>query len=275
MASGLTTTYLLPYPLQTDSVDVASDAQSLAEAVETELLLKAPLSSPNFTGTPTAPTAGSDTSTTQIATTQYVVNQGYLKIADASSTYAPLSSPSLTGNPTAPTASLGTDSTQIATTAYVQNELDNFVTLPDQGGADGLFLTSNGTTAAWQQITINDVEDLTNTITGLNTVYAPREMSTKTVSSVVGTQFVLSDVNTLFIMASSLPGGVQLPADSTLNFPVGTAMAFLRTNGLVGFSGESGVTVLSTPGSDLRDVGSFATAIKYAANSWVVAGDLI
>jgi hypothetical protein len=52
-------------------------------------------------------------------------------------------------------------------------------------------------------------------------------------------------------------------------------MAFTRTNGLVTFSGESGVTVLTTPGSDLRAVGSFATAIKYAADSWVVAGDLI
>lgn len=275
MASGLTTTYLLPYPLQTDSVDVASDAQSLAEAVETELLLKAPLSSPNFTGTPTAPTAGSDTSTTQIATTQYVVNQGYLKIADASSTYAPLSSPSLTGNPTAPTASLGTDTTQIATTAYVQNELDNFVTLPDQGGADGLFLTSNGTTAAWQQITIDDVEDLTNTITGLNTVYAPREFSVQFISNRVASQFSLSDVNNLFVFNNNLSGGAQLPSDATLNFPVGTSMAFVRTNGIVTFSGEAGVSVLATPGSDLRAVGSFATAIKYAANSWVVAGDLI
>lgn len=275
MASGLTTTYLLPYPLQTDSVDVAGDTEALAVAVETELLLKAPLSSPSLTGTPTAPTAGSDTSTTQIATTEYVVNQGYLKIADVSSTYAPLASPSLTGTPTAPTATLGTDTTQIATTEYVQNELNNFVTLPDQTGANGYFLTSDGTNAAWQEITIDDVADLTNTITGLSTVYAPREMNIKTVSSVVGTQFVLSDANTLFIMASSLSAGVQLPADSTLNFPVGTAMAFLRTNGLVAFSGESGVNVLATPGSGLRAVGSFATAIKYAANSWVVAGDLV
>lgn len=48
------------------------------------------LASPTFTGTPAAPTAAVDTNTTQIATTEYVVGQGYLKSATASSTYQPL-----------------------------------------------------------------------------------------------------------------------------------------------------------------------------------------
>lgn len=42
------------------------------------LALKA---SPALTGTPTAPTAAVDTNTTQIATTAYVVGQGYAKTA--------------------------------------------------------------------------------------------------------------------------------------------------------------------------------------------------
>ena len=58
--------------------------------------------SPAFTGVPTAPTAGSGTATTQIATTAFVSN-----------------SPQFTGVPTAPTAAAGTSNTQIATTAYV------------------------------------------------------------------------------------------------------------------------------------------------------------
>lgn len=80
---------------------------------------RAALASPTFTGTPAAPTAAVDTNTTQIATTAYVVGQGYLKSATASSTYAPLASPALTGTPTAPTATAGTNTTQIATTAFV------------------------------------------------------------------------------------------------------------------------------------------------------------
>jgi hypothetical protein len=39
----------------------------------------AALSGPALTGVPTAPTAATDTNTTQIATTAYVVGQGYLK----------------------------------------------------------------------------------------------------------------------------------------------------------------------------------------------------
>lgn len=51
----------------------------------------APLASPTFTGTPAAPTAAVDTNTTQLATTAYVVGQGYLKSATAASTYQTIS----------------------------------------------------------------------------------------------------------------------------------------------------------------------------------------
>jgi hypothetical protein len=62
----------------------------------------ATLASPTFTGTPAAPTAAADTNTTQIATTAYVIGQGYLKSATASSTYAPLASPTFSGTVSLP-----------------------------------------------------------------------------------------------------------------------------------------------------------------------------
>lgn len=95
--------------------------------VDNSLSLKANLASPTFTGTPLTTTAAVDTNTTQIASTAYVVGQGYLKSSTASSTYAPLSSPSLTGTPIAPTANAGTNTTQIATTAFVRTEISNLV----------------------------------------------------------------------------------------------------------------------------------------------------
>lgn len=64
--------------------------------------------SPSFTGTPTAPTATTNTNSVQLATTAFVQNN---KI-----------SPAFTGTPTAPTASAGTNTTQLATTAFVQGE---------------------------------------------------------------------------------------------------------------------------------------------------------
>lgn len=53
----------------------ASSTNAIQNKVVQEALnLKAPLISPGFSGTPTAPTAGSGTSTTQIATTQFVMD---------------------------------------------------------------------------------------------------------------------------------------------------------------------------------------------------------
>ena len=93
--------------------------KTAADTWTLETTAYAPLASPNLTGTPLAPTAAVDTNTQQLASTAYVVGQGYLKSATASSTYAPLASPALTGNPTAPTATPGDNDTSIATTAFV------------------------------------------------------------------------------------------------------------------------------------------------------------
>ena len=79
-------------------------------------------SSPALSGTPTAPTAAVDTSTTQLATTAYVVGQGYLKAATASSTYAPLASGiaynGTLGNTSAPSTALASNTTGSNATAY-------------------------------------------------------------------------------------------------------------------------------------------------------------
>ena len=118
----------------------------------------APLASPTFTGTPTAPTAAAATSTTQIATTAFVVseiaNNVYIPVVDdlgdlgdvtiTSATSgdilkwngtawvndsallaakANLASPTFTGVPAAPTAAAATNTTQVATTAFVRAEV--------------------------------------------------------------------------------------------------------------------------------------------------------
>lgn len=52
-----------------------SKVQEMHNAQQTALNLKANLASPSLTGVPTAPTAAVDTSTTQLATTEFVVNE--------------------------------------------------------------------------------------------------------------------------------------------------------------------------------------------------------
>jgi hypothetical protein len=80
---------------------------------------RAATASPTFTGVPLSPTAAVDTNTTQIATTAYVVGQGYAKLAG----------PTLTGVPAAPTAAIDTNTTQLATTAYVVGQASSVAPL--------------------------------------------------------------------------------------------------------------------------------------------------
>ncbi|EEV7576365.1 phage tail protein (plasmid) [Escherichia coli] len=125
-----------------------------SETINNALALKAPLASPAFTGTPTAPTASQGTNSTQIANTAFVKAAITTLINGAPSTLdtlreiaaainndpnysttinnalalkAPLASPALTGIPTAPTAAQGTNNTQIATTAYVRAAISALV----------------------------------------------------------------------------------------------------------------------------------------------------
>jgi hypothetical protein len=280
MASGITPTYLLPYPIQTDSVDVAGDIEVLAIAVETELVLKAPLSSPAFTGTPVAPTATSDTETTQIATTQYVVNQGYLKSSIASSTYAPLESAPLTGTPTAPTAVLGTDTTQIATTEYVQNELENFVTLPDQAGNGGYFLTTDGINATWQEIATTDISGFSDAINALALTYSPLNLVIQTQTDSDLRVLSLSDAASVVQMQRSTTNVVVVPFEDGIPFPIGTQIVIVQSGiGQTVIEGDSSlggafVTVNGTPGLKLRTRWSSATLIKTGSDSWIAMGDL-
>jgi hypothetical protein len=78
--------------------------------------------SPSFSGVPTAPTAGAGTNNTQIATTEYTDTAVSNLNSIVTATYAPLVSPTLSGTPRSTTFAYGTNGTQIATTAFVQGE---------------------------------------------------------------------------------------------------------------------------------------------------------
>jgi hypothetical protein len=109
----------------------------------------APLNSPTFTGTPTAPTASVDTNTTQIATTAFVLGQagGATPVVNGTAavgtsfrysrqdhvhgtdtTRAPLESPTFTGTVAIPTLSLSTADTATTATHYmVETATDGIV----------------------------------------------------------------------------------------------------------------------------------------------------
>jgi hypothetical protein len=157
---------------------VTSSIQTQFGTVNSSLATKAPLSSPVFINTPTAPTAAAGTNTTQIATTAFVQTavSGIVDAAPATldtlnelaaalgddpnfattistsiGLKAPIASPTFTGTPAADTATTGTNTTQLATTAFVQQEISAIgadITAVTAG--DGL--TGGGTSGA---VTLN------------------------------------------------------------------------------------------------------------------------
>lgn len=242
MATGRTTHYLIPYPLQSDAVDVANDVQELADLVDDTLYLKSNINSPTFTGTPLSTTAAVDTNTTQIATTAFVINQSYLKSATALSTYAPLASPTLTGVPLSTTAPADTNTTQIATTGFVIG----------QGYAKSA-----------------DVASVYASKEYINTVY----VNYKTGSYTIG----LTDVGKVIEIDSLVTADLVIPLDITTNFPIGSTLDIVQIgSGNVKVLPFSGVTVQSKNGM-LSLSGQFAAATLYkrAINTWIVMGDLV
>jgi hypothetical protein len=129
--------------IDSNSISLANTAYVWKHRTEINaaLALKAPIASPTFTGTPSAPTVdvtdgANEAGTTKIATSQYVVNrinrtlQNYYtatvtdtQINNAVSPLAPKASPAFTGTPTAPTAATTTNNTQIATTSYTVSRI--------------------------------------------------------------------------------------------------------------------------------------------------------
>ena len=85
----------------------------------------------------------------------------------------------------------------------------------------------------------------------------------------------LGERDSLVEVASGSATTITIPAESSVNYPVGTSIDILQTStGQVTIAGAAGVTVNATPGLKLRTQWSSATLFKRAADTWVVYGDL-
>ena len=67
---------------------------------------------------------------------------------------------------------------------------------------------------------------------------------------------------------------ITLQQDSAATYPIGTSIDFWANGTGALFAAGTGVTIVNTPGLKFRAVGSVATAMKVAANTWLVFGDL-
>jgi hypothetical protein len=139
----------------------------------------ATIASPELTGTPLSTTAAVDTNTTQIATTAYVVGQGYLKSATAASTYATaangvLISPVLQSPEevitVAATAATGTINVDLASSAihyYTANSAADFT----------FNFRGNGSTTLNSMLNVGGTISVAFMITNGSTAYKPAATS--------------------------------------------------------------------------------------------------
>ena len=311
MSSGATAVYGLPYPIQTDPVDVAADVQSLATNVETQLLLKAPLLSPTFTGVPLSTTPADSDSSTKIATTAFVKNQAYSTIA----------SPTFTGTVTIPTLSV-TGAATITSTISASGLAGSLLTstvgttlgvasagtstvparsdhvhptpIPTQTGNNGKFLSTDGSAVSWATV-IGSVYQSSAPVspsTGAiwtdsdnNVLYqyngsawiSPMgvEISLPTFSTNDYT-IVLADQSRFLLLSNgSTAGSVSIPTNSSIAFAVGTQIQVVQSGtGQITITPKSGVTISGTPGLKLRTQWSSATLVKVATDTWIAIGDL-
>jgi hypothetical protein len=99
----------------------------------------------------------------------------------------------------------------------------------------------------------------------------------QTINAQTGTTYTLvaSDAGKIVTLSNGSAVTVTLPQDSDATFAVGTRVDFIGIGaGLVTFAAGTGATVNGTPSLVTRAQWSGATAVKRAANTWVVIGDL-
>lgn len=109
-------------------------------------------------------------------------------------------------------------------------------------------------------------------VVGLSTNYSPLNVSINAQSA--SYTLVLSDAGKMVEINNGSANTLTVPADSTVNFPIGTQISILQTGaGQTTVNNAVGVTINGTPGLKLRAQWSIATLIKRAADNWVLIGD--
>lgn len=110
--------------------------------------------------------------------------------------------------------------------------------------------------------------------------YLDEKTSANLVSGSSTYNLQISDIGKTLDMNIATVHTIRIPLDSTLNFPIGSQIAFIQSNtGQTVFEGEPGgltsVSILSkNSNKKLSSRYSQAILIKKAANTWYLMGDL-
>lgn len=245
---------------------------------------------PNLTATPVTPTSAE---LNYVAGVTSAVQTQLTALVAVDATKAPLASPALTGTPTAPTATLGTGTTQLATTAFVQAaalggtfagtlaDLNASITDADVASLAGVETLTNKTLTSPALTTpalgTPSSGTLTNcTADGTNAVgfrHIPQ------ISQSAAYTLVLTDAgkHILHPSADTTARIFTIPANSSVAFPIGTAVTFVNQNagGVITIAITTDTLRLAgagTTGSRTLAANGVATAIKLTSTEWIISG---
>jgi hypothetical protein len=239
------------YDSSTDKMKVWNSGNAWAN-LASEAYVEAQKASPAFTGTPTAPTAAANVSTTQIATTAFVQAQK--------------DSPAFTGTPTAPTANVGTSSTQIATTAFVSAAV--VASVGNISGSLGTMASQNANAVAITGGTISGVTLSGSTLTGITTLAIAVGGTGATTASGARASLGLGTISTQNANNVSITGGSISALASAIAVVDGGTGATNAASARTNLGAAAAATVISA-GSGLSGGGDLSTnrTISIASNS--------
>jgi len=130
-------------------------------------------------------------------------------------------------------------------------------------------------------VTLTGTETLTNKTLTTPVISSPKVSSTYSAKTAAYT-FASGDEGQLFSMNNASTTQFSIPTDATFNFAVGTEINVFWITGAgqptIGAVTPGTTTVISTGATSatpkLRVANSGATCKKFAANSWIVFGDI-
>ena len=116
------------------------------------------------------------------------------------------------------------------------------------------------------------------TSVALTAAVAPKadKVAARNVPTTAPYTLVIGDSAGIVEMNFGTANTLTVPLDSSVNFPIGASISLIQVGvGQTTVAATGGVTLNATPGLKLRAQWSLAVLIKRAANTWVLAGDVV